>query len=83
MSTWKELPRPATPGPWISTGSSVVTDAVEFGEWVADADGIDADAIAALPDYVAEVDRLASEWVIGTADWENIRAGEWPEGSKP
>jgi hypothetical protein len=50
----------------------------------------DAAAIAALPDYVAEVDRLRA-WVdelweraiVPYQDFPRIRAGEWPEGREP
>lgn len=100
MSTWKELPRPATPGPWrLTPGENeseyVCTCGALGGDpsvWadvnVPDVHEDDnAAAIAALPDYVAEVDRLRA-WVDTRfiVDWEiadRIRAGEWPDGGKP
>lgn len=45
-------------------------------------------AIAALPEYVAEVERLRAWWdsmshsVLGVV-LKQIRAGEWPEGRQP
>ena len=59
-----------------------------------DAPDADVIAIAALPEYVAEVDRLLA-WVeylegrleelryLSPSELAAVRAGEWPEGSKP
>lgn len=95
MSDWKQLPRPATPGPWKGYGHlGVEQDRSGLRMVVASVhERSDRDAIAALPDYVAEVDRLRAwvEWLEGQLEelrWlsprgaDAIRAGEWPEGSE-
>lgn len=104
MSAWPELPRPATPGPWAYEGQERWSE-LGHSIWSTDPKtppsdlatarlDRDAAAIAALPDYVAEVDRLRAwvEWLEGQLEelrWlsprgaEAIRAGEWPEGREP
>lgn len=95
---WKELPRPATPGPWDKTYVCTAVrhiarncdyiegDDPHFG-WNRYGDAV---AIAALPEYVAEVERLRA-WVDAfIKGWprnpttydatKRIRAGEWPDG---
>lgn len=88
MSDWKELPRPATPGPWdvYVLGDEVYSVAEDpgrpgFGRECR----ISMEQIAALPEYVAEVERLRA-WLDFYAcdrfdyETERIRSGEWPDG---
>jgi hypothetical protein len=103
-SDWKELPKPATPGPWASSepiagfsprwGVLAIIGPEDDPEDETLCEMVhrhnspeDARAIAALPEYIAEVERLRA-WV----DWfrmdggdglsrlvDQIRAGEWPD----
>lgn len=92
MSDWKELPKPATPGPW---DVCVLGDEVCYAVTDPDRPGfgiehrLSMEQIESLPEYVAEVERLRT-WVdiidggVGLSILaDRIRAGEWPEGRRP
>jgi hypothetical protein len=92
VTAWKELPKPATPGPWVDAGPDIIKPGhlpIPVVE-VRRANKQDLHAIAALPEYVAEVERLRAwcEWFftnvgISLTDFpDRIRAGEWPEGRR-
>jgi hypothetical protein len=99
VSVWKELPKPATPGPWVDAGPDIIKPGhlpIPVVE-VRRANKQDLHAIAALPEYVAEVERLRAwvDWMTARPDdrmgdvsqrlmWvPAVRGGEWPEGGGP
>jgi hypothetical protein len=91
MSGWKELPKPATPGPWADAGPDIIKPGhlpIPVVE-VRRANKQDLHAIAALPEWIEEVERLRAwldelEVSVTRGGHEcAIRAGEWPDGSKP
>jgi hypothetical protein len=87
VTAWKELPKPATPGPWrVSLGEyagSPRADVSRQETWAERA--ANAAAIAALPEWIEEAERRKAwlEWLL--VDWpgevaDRIRSGEWPDG---
>jgi hypothetical protein len=83
VSDWKELPRPAFAEDHLAVYDARV-DPFIVHTYPADAL---AEVLVALPEYVAEVERLRA-WVEELASThsantiDRIRAGEWPDGRK-